>query len=638
MDTDTLDSIEYQQLSLLIQTAGKTLAIGTCALCLAFWLFSGAIEFSLALTWFLAGIGLVVLRGAVLFKAARVRAEPGPLKFWCSLYVASLFLAGAHWGYAISFWDSQLSAAAQLQLFLFPIALCAGAVGGYGAWMPAYLAFTLPCLIPIVVLFITGGDAQFTHTAVPALLYLGGLLLLVRTYQRNLKESIILRLENEALVSNLSDQNKQLERAMGHAECASQAKSDFLATMSHEIRTPMNGVLGMTELMLASTLDDKQRHYGETVRDSAKSLLAIINDVLDFSKIEAGKFELERLVFDPVEPLRCVATLMQGVANDKDIELVVEVDDLHDCLVYGDALRLQQILTNLVSNAIKFTESGQVKMTLAAEQCSLTGDENIGTRAGWMLEYQVSDTGIGIDEAKQELIFAAFEQADGSTTRKFGGTGLGLAICRQLTGLMDGVLSVQSDPGKGSIFTLALALELAENSVVANCQSSGWQAGQTDLHGLNILLAEDSPVNTEVAVVMLESIGVSCVTVTNGQEAVEAVRQSLLAEENLLTSDASNPGVSNPQRDAIRFDLVLMDCQMPITDGYEATRMIRSLDIPGAGSLPIVALTANAMSGDREKCLDAGMNDYLTKPFVLTDLADMILACTYHQESFRKAA
>ncbi len=411
---------------------------------------------------------------------------------------------------------------------------------------------------------------------------------------------------------------EELRAAKEVAEAASKSKSEFLANMSHEIRTPMNGVLGTTELLLNSDLTDKQRHLASTVHRSGRTLLAIINDILDFSKIEAGKLEMESVGFDLSQVLSESLELFMEAARRKGLRLTQHTAEGVPLCLKGDPVRFRQVLMNLLSNAVKFTDSGTVSLTTELVE---------STPHQVLLRLSVTDSGIGIAPAARSRIFDAFSQADGSTTRRYGGTGLGLSIAKQLVLLMGGAITVESTPGSGSTFSFTAWLDrqplgesfptgLTTHVLFPPPYSAGEQtANPTDSPSCfsskkveeipssagRILLAEDSPVNREVAVGMLESLGYQVTVAENGQQAL------LVANND-------------------RIDMVLMDCQMPEMDGLTATIKIRQREVGvGRRRLPIIALTAHAMQGDRDQCLAAGMDDYLTKPYSRMQLRDMVI-------------
>lgn len=386
--------------------------------------------------------------------------------------------------------------------------------------------------------------------------------------------------------ANLQDNLQQLEHARANAEQANNAKSEFLATMSHELRTPMNGALGMLELLKNTELNAQQTQYAAIAIDSTQHLLTVVNDVLDFSRIERGLMQLEPIHTDIGRLFEQIANSFQLTAQQKHLELIYRTDaQLSAVRALIDPARLRQIVVNLLGNAIKFTFAGSVQLIT---HCRWRDEQTLS------IEFAVVDTGIGIAPEKQALIFQPFRQADGSTLRRFGGSGLGLAIVQKLCELMQATIHLDSTPGRGSTFRItfdapARRVSNSENVVVP----------LQPLPRANILVVEDNAINQMVVANMLESLGLEVKTAGNGVEALEMLEK-------------------------YSFDIILMDCQMPEMDGYQCTQRIRRDERQQLASIPIVALTANAMREDREYCLAAGMNDYLSKPVTLQILRDKL--------------
>jgi len=370
------------------------------------------------------------------------------------------------------------------------------------------------------------------------------------------------------------------------AEAANEAKSAFLATMSHEIRTPLNGVLGMTQAMAADALSPVQKERLEVIRQSGEALLAILNDVLDLSKIEAGRFELESVEFDLAELMKGAHSAFTAIANKKGLSFDLTIEPATRGVYLGDPTRVRQILYNLISNALKFTEHGEVRVKAA--------------RQGEALALVVSDTGVGIAEERLAALFEKFTQADASTTRRYGGTGLGLAICRELVHLMGGQIGAESRAGEGSQFTVTLPIAKVGEAAAPAFASPPAPAAEPSLLKIRVLAAEDNSVNQLVLKTLLHQIGVDPTVVENGAEAIRAWEEA-------------------------SWDVILMDMQMPVVDGLTATRRIRAAEqSSGRPRTPIIALTANAMSHQMQACLAAGMDGHVAKPIEVARLFEAL--------------
>ena len=545
----------------------------------------------LPIVWFLC-LTLVTLGRAILVRQY-YRAAPtaDQIRRWHLCFLIGSSLAGLAWGSVGVVFFTHVPLVYHVFLAFVLGGMASGGVAALAPVMTVFISFLLPTLLPITLQFFFQGDTISLAMGFLLCSFMGVLLVMARNVHTSLTQSFQLRFENLELIESLSI-------ARQHAEDASRIKSQFLANMSHEIRTPMHGILGMAELLMAAKLPTKQQHFAATIHRSGGALLTLINEVLDFSKIEAGKLELEQIPFEINQIVTDALALFQERAQSKGLTLSAEIHPSVPQQLIGDPHRLRQIFTNLIGNALKFTEAGQIHIDVTQHE-----DQQPDSV---FVRFAVHDTGVGIPLEAQAKIFETFSQADESTTRQYGGTGLGLAIVKQLAQLMGGDVGVKSRPGHGATFWWTARLGRAVSSVEQ--LPSEHNSPQPELpsvrsvYQLPLLMAEDNPVNQEVARSMLESLGYQIDVVDNGQEAVAALAQRTYA-------------------------LILMDYHMPHMDGVAATKQIRSQETASATDchIPIIALTADAFPEVRQQCQAAGMDDYLSKPFDRKQLQQTLL-------------
>jgi signal transduction histidine kinase/CheY-like chemotaxis protein len=685
------------------------------------------------IVWLLFALAAIIFRLGLSVRFLQVDRSEKPVRIhlWERWTRYSTLFSGAVWGIGGVCLYPKGDHLREAFLCMFLLGMCSGAMPLLSPVNGAFPLFATAILLPMAILFIVKGGLIYWCIASAALLQLYALIVSANRYRLNMVESQRLRFDKEILV-------KDLIAAKQEADFANLAKSQFIANMSHEIRTPMNGVLGMTELLLGTELTEEQQGFAETVFQSGTSLLGILNDVLDFSKMEAGRLELECIEFDLWNTVYETTRLFAESAHRKGIELVCHIAKEVPPIVKGDPVRLAQVLSNLIGNAIKFTEKGEV--VIKANLSETRDDRSI-------IHFEIKDTGIGISPEAQQHIFNVFSQADESMTRKYGGTGLGLTICRQLSKIMGGSIEVDSTMGEGSLFRFRVpfekgslpALDISDrleslkglkvliaddnktsravlSEQVASLGMSGFQADD-GRHALQMLMdasrmgspydlaivdsvmsktsglelagkIKADPALKNVNLVMLISvrehnlvkearrIGVrACMTKPVSQAKLSEVMLSACAQPQVEPTTLPDTPVSPPQKDAKfegkvllaednpvnqklakimlmqfglsvdvasnglealeafggnRYDAIFMDCQMPEMDGYEASRKIRESEqaafLHGSERthVPIIALTAHTMKGDRELCIAAGMDDYLSKPFSREQLAEAL--------------